>query len=145
MPLKKGHSREVVSSNVRELVGSGYKPKQAVAIALAHKRKSLAMGGEVDDDDLDTPMGLQSRGEYDPGVMGGSDDLARALSEQELNLAMGGMVDPELEMHSDETEPGEVETVPSKAPETLLSSSDLTEEAKKAIMEKKKRRLVNMR
>lgn len=36
MPLEKGKSKAVVSRNVSELVHSGRKPKQAVAIAL-HK------------------------------------------------------------------------------------------------------------
>ena len=40
MPLKKGKSSKVVSSNVRELRHSGYPQKQAVAIALSKKRKS---------------------------------------------------------------------------------------------------------
>ncbi len=49
MPLKEGHSKEVVSENVRELVKSGRKPKEAIAIALASARKSKKMynGGEV--------------------------------------------------------------------------------------------------
>jgi len=50
MPLKNGHSREVVSDNIKELVKSGRKPKQAIAIALANARKSkkMAEGGEVE-------------------------------------------------------------------------------------------------
>ena len=39
MPLKKGKSKKVVSSNIRELRKSGYPQKQAVAIALNQKRK----------------------------------------------------------------------------------------------------------
>lgn len=34
MPIKKGKSKEVVSANIRELVKSGMKGKQAVAVAL---------------------------------------------------------------------------------------------------------------
>lgn len=34
MPLKKGSSKEVVSSNIRELMHSGRPQKQAVAIAM---------------------------------------------------------------------------------------------------------------
>jgi hypothetical protein len=39
MPLKQGKSREVVSANISELVDSGRKPKQAVAIALDQARR----------------------------------------------------------------------------------------------------------
>lgn len=40
MPLKKGKSKKVVSENISELRGAGYKPKQALAIALDSARKS---------------------------------------------------------------------------------------------------------
>ena len=39
MPLKKGKSQKVVSSNIRELRRSGYPRKQAVAIALNQARR----------------------------------------------------------------------------------------------------------
>ncbi len=40
MPLVKGKSKKAFSSNVKELVNSGRKPKQAVAIAYSVKRKA---------------------------------------------------------------------------------------------------------
>lgn len=40
MPLKKGSSRKVVSSNIREMMDSGYPQKQAVAAALSTARKA---------------------------------------------------------------------------------------------------------
>lgn len=55
MPLKRGSSHEVVSSNIRELVGSGRKPKQAIAIALSKKRK-YSKGGIIDNSDMSSEM-----------------------------------------------------------------------------------------
>ena len=42
MPLRKGKSKETVSSNISELVHSGRPQKQAVAIALDTARRSGA-------------------------------------------------------------------------------------------------------
>lgn len=40
MPLEKGKSKKVVARNIKELIKSGRPQKQAVAIALAQKKKS---------------------------------------------------------------------------------------------------------
>jgi len=40
MPLKKGKSSKVVSSNISELVHSGYPQRQAIAISLNKAGKS---------------------------------------------------------------------------------------------------------
>lgn len=46
MPLKKGTSKETVSENIRELRHSGRPQDQAVAIAMAEKRRSGGRRGK---------------------------------------------------------------------------------------------------
>ena len=40
MPLMKGHSKGIVSENIRELMHSGRPQKQAIAIAMSEAGKS---------------------------------------------------------------------------------------------------------
>lgn len=40
MPLKQGTSKKALGDNIGELIKSGYKKKQAVAIAYSVKRKN---------------------------------------------------------------------------------------------------------
>jgi hypothetical protein len=40
MPLMKGHSKGVIGENIRELMKSGKKQDQAIAIAMKHAGKS---------------------------------------------------------------------------------------------------------
>ena len=42
MPLKKGKSKSVIGENIREMIRSGHKPKQAVAASLNEARESGA-------------------------------------------------------------------------------------------------------
>ncbi|RPI83381.1 MAG: hypothetical protein EHM34_05400 [Nitrosopumilales archaeon] len=42
MPLQKGKSKKTVSSNIKEMMDSGYTQKQAVAASLNQARKSGA-------------------------------------------------------------------------------------------------------
>ncbi len=47
MPLKKGRSRKVISTNIEELMHSGRPQKQAVAIALKTAGKSRKNRGHA--------------------------------------------------------------------------------------------------
>jgi hypothetical protein len=48
MPLKKGKSKAVISSNIREMMHSGYPQKQAIAASMSQARRSKVkgLGGE---------------------------------------------------------------------------------------------------
>lgn len=65
MPLKRGSSRAVVSSNIRELMRSGYPQKQAVAISL--KKAGLSRSRA-------NPVGLGTTGKWIAGgaLLGGT-------------------------------------------------------------------------
>lgn len=42
MPLKKGKSKETISTNIKEMMEAGHPKKQAVAASLSEARKSGA-------------------------------------------------------------------------------------------------------
>jgi hypothetical protein len=46
VPLLDGDDRATISANIRELKRSGYKSKQAVAIALSHAREHAKRKGK---------------------------------------------------------------------------------------------------
>jgi uncharacterized protein len=48
MPLKSGSSEKVIYKNIKELIGSGYKPKQAEAIAYSNAGKDSESAREED-------------------------------------------------------------------------------------------------
>lgn len=77
MPIKQGHSKEVVSSNISELRKSGKPLNQSIAIALSSARKSrkmMAEGGIIEpgendvqyptmEPDMNGPNKVQSMGQ----------------------------------------------------------------------------------
>lgn len=186
MPMKKGHSPEVVSSNIREMMMAGHPREQAVAAAMASARKykKMAMGGMVTSDmnedassDLDENASTHlpernALGETQPESVENPDlqdherNLASALfregekNEMDEGYAMGGLVQPE---YSDEmlgTKPTEGMQDGTEEPMNAIpmkqgglehpmmgnpSGAGLSEEAKRALQEKKMKRRYSMR
>lgn len=159
MPLKNGHSQDVISGNIKELVKSGRPQKQAIAAALsmARKSKKMADGGLVDNDGNATPDPKEA--EYRPELsnpdaeypersiveldqeadqaarkdVANQQSLADALNEaDEEYFAEGGLVQPEYfaEKGLEGNEPKE-----NNGPEEAMSSAVMS-----AIEASKKRR-----
>ena len=143
MPLKEGHSPEVIRSNISELVKSGKEPKEAVAIALssARKYKKMSAGGEVDSDDIDMvddddttdSTDTRSLTELNKDADYYPEDIANPR-EQEEHLEFAKKLHEEgKKVMSPEVHMAEGGPIP---PQDV----ELSEEAKKALEEKKKSR-----
>lgn len=104
MPLKKGSSHEIVRSNINELIRSGHPSKQAVAIALSSKRKHMAEGGEVEDEERDL-VELSAEGAYHPSDVASpeeqDEDRSFADALHKMSYAEGGLVDDPGEVHDE--------------------------------------------
>lgn len=94
----KGHSQKVVSSNIKEMVKSGYKPKQAIAASLASSRKykKMAAGGMVHEgeyEDLDAEherglFDLMAEGDQPPVANPGVNEMQQALAKKLQKMDM---------------------------------------------------------
>jgi hypothetical protein len=134
MPLKKGHSKEVVSDNIKEMMKAGHPQKQAIAAALtmARKYKKMSEGGMVDpdyDEDVSSDFednavrGLNEirvEGKFQENVNASpkaeSDEqmLARALhkkaeKDEMASYAMGGLVEGPKDVGTEEPDENMVE------------------------------------
>lgn len=119
MPLIKGHGKETVSLNIKEMIKSGHPQKQAVAAALAMARKSKKMyeGGAVPDydDEVNSDMEteavrglneIREAGAFQENKIANPESqnyeamLGRALqkkAESEELYSMGGLVEGEID------------------------------------------------
>jgi hypothetical protein len=113
MPLKHGTSPEVVSGNIKELIRAGHAPKQAVAAALAHKRKSQKMssggmagyadGGDVGKVDQPKSIGQQI------GLAGYEPTPAPSPAPKPRGYAEGGEVSEDMDAGLETTNDEEAE------------------------------------
>jgi hypothetical protein len=123
MPLKKGHSPEVVSHNIHEMVRAGHAPKQAVAAALskARKYKKMAEGGTAGGGTLNPDGSEQDPNKYGGGPTLAEKAAAKANQSQKLGnkigygMNQGGVVDEEEEDGPD---------VPSGMPKMMAYGAD---------------------
>lgn len=47
MPLQRGSSKKIISSNIKEMMDSGYPQKQAIAASLSNARRSKKGGDNM--------------------------------------------------------------------------------------------------
>lgn len=124
MPLHPGHSDEVRSKNIEEMMSAGHPPEVAKAAAYANQRKyrKMAEGGQIEAEMSEPHMGIyelqeDSNPEGIPSEIPVNDEMvAQALAKKEDGYAMGGEVSSDI------------------SPE-----SHFAEEAKKAIEKRKKK------
>lgn len=142
MPMKPGRKPEVISSNIREMVRAGHKPKMAIAAALSHARKTaMADGGMVMDGDYDLDeeherglTDLMIQGDQPPVANPQTEHMEKSLAmklhkadEDEEYYAMGGLV---------QGGPSDDEPVGNKPEEDMSSMTEepLPEERKPAAL-----------
>ncbi len=134
MPLKKGKSPEVVSANIRELVKSGRPQKQAIAIALAKKRK-YSSGGMVEDEE-DSHESIEDLMELgDQGGVSNPEEQKEhmALCEKLMNhYAMGGLVQTKAD--------DAMQNIPDEKMSAPEEHASLSAEVMEALAKKKARR-----
>lgn len=174
MPLIKSGKKEAVSSNIKELVKSGYKPKQAIAISLSNQRKykKMADGGLVKEGEYNLDEEHETnipehmiQGDQPPVANPAIEDQEKQLAanlhaESEKNefYYVGGLVEPEsgdeeplvahdgLEDDYKTDEPAAVEHSQISPEVPQFKPSPLSEEAKKALeLKKKSRKFGNLR
>lgn len=100
MPLKMGHSSQVVGSNIKEMMKAGHPKMQAIAAAMSMKRKSkkMADGGEVTDQpSSSTYLGVDTSTPQAKAVQGSLNNAfgnpqPKAYGGKIRKMADGGMV-----------------------------------------------------
>lgn len=135
MPLKKGSSHEAVSGNIKELVKAGHPVKQAVAIALASKRKAkrMAEGGEVE---------APSTEEFTTNYGDEEDSRSQAELMQDGNYESDEVASPETVGLADEKEDegsGDVDTF-AEGGEVSAKEHGLSSDVLEAIKARKAKR-----
>lgn len=93
MPLMKGHSPKVVSTNIKEMMRAGHPQKQAIAASLANARKykKMSQGGM---------MGYADGGEVQSLEQGGMEDMEPELKDMEFHGGKNESM-PEMEETGD--------------------------------------------
>lgn len=104
--MMKGHSKEVVSNNIKEMVKAGHKPKQAIAAALASARKykKMADGGQAAPNDGQNTTQTSapgsgtdnSNGVYNPNS-DDSEQSAKNSIAHGFGMAAGGLIDDDMD------------------------------------------------